>query len=40
MDNRFEVILIPDAWAYEAYEAWYPRTLWNPDAEHVNIVTD
>jgi hypothetical protein len=38
--NRFEVMLVPDAWAYEAYEAWYPNTLWNPDTEHVNIVTD
>ncbi|MFH0850220.1 MAG: Nre family DNA repair protein [Candidatus Bathyarchaeota archaeon] len=38
--NRFEVLLVPDAWAYEAYEAWYPNTLWNPDTEHVTIVTD
>ena len=38
--NRFEILLVPDAWAYEAYEAWYPRTLWNPDEEHVAIVTD
>jgi len=38
--NRFEILLMPDAWCYEAYEAWYPRTLWNPDEEHVSIVTD
>ncbi len=25
---------------YEAYEAWYPRTLWNPAETHVSIVTD
>jgi hypothetical protein len=37
--NRFEVMLVPDSWAYEAYEAWYPKTLWNPDAENVAIVT-
>jgi hypothetical protein len=38
--NRFEILLVPDAWAYEAYEAWYPRTLWNPSETHVSIVTD
>ena len=40
LGNRFEVILVPDAWSYEAYEAWYPQTLWNPSADHVAIVTD
>jgi len=40
LGNRFEVLLIPDAWCYEAYEAWYPRTLWNPSETHVSIVTD
>ena len=38
--NRFEILLMPDAWCYEAYEAWYPRTLWNPDEKEVAIVTD
>lgn len=40
LGNRFEVLLIPDAWSYEAYEAWYPNTLWNPSDERVAIVTD
>mgnify|MGYP003681880903 CR=1 FL=1 len=40
LGNRFEVLLVPDSWSYEAYEAWYPRTLWNPSADHVAIVTD
>jgi len=40
LGNRFEVLLVPDAWSYEAYEAWYPQTLWNPSADHVAIVTD
>ena len=40
LGNRFEVLLVPDAWSYEAYEAWYPKTLWNPSADHVSIVTD
>ncbi len=40
LGNRFEVLLVPDAWSYEGYEAWYPRTLWNPSADEVAIVTD
>ena len=40
LGNRFVVMLVPDAWAYEAYEAWYPQTLWNPSANEVAIVTD
>ncbi|MEM4727407.1 MAG: hypothetical protein QXD04_04060, partial [Candidatus Bathyarchaeia archaeon] len=40
LGNRFIVILMPDAWSYEAYEAWYPQTLWNPSTDHVAIVTD
>jgi len=40
LGNRFEVLLVPDAWAYEAYEAWFPGTVWNPDTKHVAIVTD
>jgi len=40
LGNRFEVLLVPDAWSYEAYEAWYPKTLWNPSADHVAMVTD
>jgi hypothetical protein len=40
MGNRFEVLLVPDAWSYEAYEAWYPGTVWNPSTSHVAIITD
>lgn len=40
LGNRFEVLLVPDAWAYEAYEAWYPGTVWNPVSDHAAIVTD
>jgi len=40
LGNRFEVLLIPDAWSYEAFEAWYPKTLWNPNAENIAMVTD
>jgi hypothetical protein len=30
LDNIFEVVMIPDQWSYEAIEAWYPGTVWNP----------
>lgn len=30
LDNRFEVLMMPGAWSYEAMEAWYPGTVWNP----------
>jgi hypothetical protein len=40
LGNRFEILLVPDAWSYEAYEAWYPKTLWNPSETHINIITD
>ncbi len=40
LGNRFEVLLVPDAWSYEAYEAWYPGTVWNPSTSHVAIITD
>ncbi len=40
LGNRFEILLVPDAWSYEGYEAWYPQTLWNPSSGQVAIVTD
>jgi hypothetical protein len=40
LGNRFLILIVPDAWAYEAYEAWYPQTLWNPSVDRVSIVTD
>jgi len=40
LGNRFEVLLIPDAWSYEAFEAWYPKTLWNPESQDIAMVTD
>ncbi|MFP3951709.1 MAG: Nre family DNA repair protein [Candidatus Bathyarchaeia archaeon] len=40
LGNRFLIFLLPDAWSYEAYEAWYPKTLWNPSSMEVAIVTD
>ncbi len=30
LDNIFEVLMIPSRWSYEAIEAWFPGTTWNP----------
>jgi hypothetical protein len=40
LDNLFEVIMIPSAWSYEAIEAWYPGTVWNPDGRNVVMFGD
>jgi hypothetical protein len=40
LDNRFEVLMMPGAWSYEAMEAWYPGTVWNPSGEHVVMFSD
>jgi len=40
LDNRFEVLMIPGAWSYEAMEAWYPGTIWNPSDRHTIMFSD
>jgi len=40
LDNRFIVLMIPDAWSYEAIEAWYPGTVWNPYSSNVLMFSD
>jgi len=40
LDNRFEVLMMPDAWSYEAMEAWYPGTIWNPSGQSVVLFSD
>jgi hypothetical protein len=40
LDNRFEVLMMPGAWSYEAMEAWYPGTFWNPCGEYVVMFSD
>lgn len=40
LDNLFEVLMIPSTWTYEAIEAWYPGTVWNPDGKHVVMFGD
>ncbi|MEM2972078.1 MAG: Nre family DNA repair protein [Candidatus Bathyarchaeia archaeon] len=40
LDNVFEVLMIPDRWSYEAVEAWYPGTVWNPSGRSVVMFSD
>jgi hypothetical protein len=40
LDNIFEVLMLPQPWSYEAMEAWYPGTIWNPSGKTVMIYGD
>jgi hypothetical protein len=40
LDNRFEILMLPQAWSYEAMEAWYPGTIWNPSGRTVVLYSD
>ncbi|MGQ9624136.1 MAG: Nre family DNA repair protein [Candidatus Bathycorpusculaceae bacterium] len=40
LDNVFEVFMIPSAWSYEAIEAWYPGTVWNPSGKTAVMFSD
>jgi len=40
LDNIFEVLMIPSAWSYEAIEAWYPGTVWNPQGTNIVMFGD
>lgn len=40
LDNVFEVLMIPREWSYEAIEAWYPGTVWNPNGKQIVMFSD
>jgi len=40
IDNIFEVLMIPGTWSYEAMEAWYPGTVWNPQGRNIVMFSD
>ncbi len=40
LDNRFLVLMLPDAWSYELMEAWYPGTIWNPASQDILMFGD
>jgi len=40
LDNRFEILMMPEAWKYESMEAWYPGTIWNPTTSQIFMLSD
>jgi len=40
LDNVFEVLMLPREWCYEAIEAWYPGTVWNPEGKQAVMFGD
>ena len=40
LDNRWIVLMIPSSWSYELIEAWYPKTIWNPEGGEIAIFSD
>jgi len=40
LDNRFEILMMPREWSYEAMEAWYPGTVWNPSGKNTVLYSD
>jgi hypothetical protein len=38
LDNRWAVVFLPTPWRYELIEAWYPKTIWNPHGQDIDIV--
>jgi hypothetical protein len=40
LDNIFEVLMMPRGWSYEAMEAWYPGTIWNPTGQSIVMYSD
>lgn len=40
LDNQFEILMLPQPWSYEAMEAWYPGTIWNPSGRTTAVCSD
>ena len=40
LDNRFEIVMMPESWSYESMEAWYPGTAWNQRSHSPVILSD
>ena len=40
LENQFEILMIPDAWSYEAIEAWFPGSSWNPMGRNIVLYGD
>jgi len=39
LDNRWIILLLPREWCFELIEAWYPKTIWNPDGQEIMMVS-
>jgi hypothetical protein len=39
LDNRWIILMLPREWCYELIEAWYPKTIWNPDGKDIMMVS-
>jgi len=40
IDNRYVVMLMPEKWAYESIEAWFPGTAWNEGGSYPAMMGD
>ncbi len=40
LDNRWAVLMMPCTWRYELIEAWYPKSVWNPYGQGIEIISD
>jgi hypothetical protein len=40
LDNRWQILMMPCTWRYELIEAWYPRSVWNPFGQGIQIFSD
>jgi hypothetical protein len=39
LDNRWIILMLPREWCYELIEAWYPKTIWNPNGKEIMMVS-
>jgi hypothetical protein len=39
LDNRWIILMLPREWCFELIEAWYPKTIWNPDGKDTMMVS-
>lgn len=40
LDNRWQILMMPSSWRYELIEAWYPRSVWNPNGKGIVMFSD
>jgi hypothetical protein len=40
LGNRWIILMLPREWCYEMIEAWYPKTIWNPEGMETVMFSD